>query len=414
MKFLVVSVIGVVLSAVAVGAYQATKEPADEQHAHSAPGDSPAGDPHAAAGQADHEHVDEGHAAGEHHPRHKIVATRPVQKNVVSTQQYVCQIHSRRHIEVRALEGGYLESIPVSEGQWVQQGSLLFKILPILYKAKLDSDLAEAQLAQVEFDNTKKLVQQNIVSDQELKLAEARLAKANAQVALARAELGFADIKAPFDGIVDRQMHQEGSLIEEGEILTTLSDNSVMWVYFNVPEARYLDYEAQLVAAGRNSDSNDEAAGDSSPLSIELRLANGATFPHQGAIGAVEADFNNETGNIAFRADFPNPDGLLRNGQTGTVLIHRELDDSIVIPQRATFEVLAKQYAFIVDGEGVVHQREIVVQKEMEDVYVIESGLDADDTIVFEGVQQVRDGDHVEFDFREPDEILVNLKNHAE
>ena len=119
-----------------------------------------------------------------------------------------------------------------------------------------------------------------------------------------------------------------------------------------------------------------------------------------GKIGAIEAKFNNETGNIPFRADFPNPDGLLRHGQTGNVLIHRTLNNAIVIPQRATFEILDKRYVYVVGEDHVVHQREIVIQHEMDDIFVIKKGLGVDDKIVFEGVRQVRDGDKVEYEFR--------------
>lgn len=348
------------------------------------------------------------HESG-HHAAHKIVVTSPVRRDVVSTQRYVCQIHSRRHIEVCALEGGYLEEILVQEGQSVKKGELMFKILPILLQAKLNADAAEADLARIEYNNTQKLFERqvggrSVVSDQMVALAKAKLAKAEAKVELARAELNFAEVKAPFDGIVDRQHNQQGSLIEEGDILTTLSDNDVMWVYFNVPEAQYLEYKAEL--------DNTTMAEDN--FRIELVLANGATFPQPGTIGAIEADFDNTTGNIPFRADFPNPSGLLRNGQTGTILIHRDLKGAIVIPQRATYEILAKQYVYVVDQDNVVHQREIVVEKELEDVYVIKEGLEEDDRIIFEGIRQVRDGDKVECEVRDPAEIFANLKNHAE
>ena len=225
--------------------------------------------------------------------------------------------------------------------------------------------------------------------------------KAQAKAKLAQAELNFATVKAPFDGIVDRLHEQQGSLVKEGDILTTLSDNSLMWVYFNVPEARYLEY-----MAGLGQDKEDPQ--------IELVLANGNKFQQTGKIGAIEAKFNNETGNIPFRADFPNPDGLLRHGQTGTVLIHRTLNDAIVIPQRATFEILDKRYVYVVDKDDVVHQREIVIQNELEDIFVIKKGLDVDDKIVLEGIRQVRDGEKVEFEFRQPEEVLANQKNHAE
>jgi membrane fusion protein (multidrug efflux system) len=337
---------------------------------------------------------------------HKIVVTSPVRKAVISTQQYVCQVHSCQHIEVRALEGGYLEEIRVKEGQAVKKGDLMFKILPILYQARLETEIAEAQRIQIEFDNAKKLSEKGIVSTQQLALKQAELAKAQAKVKLARAELNFADVKAPFDGIVDRQRLQLGSLIEEGDVLTTFSDNSVMWVYFNVPEARYLEYKANL-ARNKRGDAHAD-------LQIELKLANGEVFPQPGKIGAIEADFNNTTGNIAFRADFANPQALLRNGQTGTVLIHRSLEDVVVIPQRATFPILAKQYAFVVDEDDVVRQRDITIQSVQDDIFVIQEGLDAGDKIVLEGIRQVRDGDHVEYEFRAPEEVLDDLKYHAE
>jgi membrane fusion protein (multidrug efflux system) len=331
---------------------------------------------------------------------HKIIVTHPVAKDVVSTQPYVCQIHSRRHIEVRALETGYLEEIHVKEGQAVKHGETMFKIVPVLYQASLETEKAHAEVEQIKFNNTKVLTDKAVVSDQELALAKAELAKANARVRRSEAELNFTTLKAPFDGIVDRQREQQGSLVEEGDVLSTLSDNQVMWVYFNVPEALYLQYQADK---------------DKDRLEIQLKLANGAIFPYPGTIGAIEADFDNQTGNIPFRADFPNPDNLLRHGQTGTILVHRKLHDAIVIPQRATFEILAKKYVFIVEPEThVVRQREIVIQEELEDIYVIKEGLSVDDQIVFEGIRQVQDGDTIEYEVEAPDLILSHLKYRAE
>jgi membrane fusion protein (multidrug efflux system) len=330
---------------------------------------------------------------------HKILATTPQVMPVTITERYVCQIHSQRHIKVRALEMGYLEAIPVKEGQAVEEGDVLFKVRPILYQSKFDAENAEAKLAQLEYDYTKKLYEDKVVSKNEVLLLEAKLAKANAKAQLAAAELDFATVKAPFDGIVDRLRHQHGSLVEEGEVLTTLSDNSLMWVYFNVPESRYFDY-----MTGQNKED----------LKIELELANRNTFDQTGKIGAIEADFNNENGNIPFRADFPNPNRLLRHGQTGTVLISRVLKDALVIPQRATFEVLQKRYVYVIDEEHVAHQREIVPQNELEDLYVLKKGVGADEKIVLEGIRQVRDGEKVEFEDREPEEVVAQLKYHAE
>jgi membrane fusion protein (multidrug efflux system) len=338
-----------------------------------------------------------------HEEHQKIVVTGPQAKDVTITQQYVCQIRSRRHINVKALQSGYLEAIQIKEGQAVKTGDVMFQIVPILYKARLEAEVAEVRLAELEFKNTERLFNDKVpvVSQMEVALYEAKLAKAQAKKKLAEAEFNFATVRAPFDGIIDRLQEQHGSLIKEGDVLTTLSDNSVMWVYFNVPEARYLEY---MATQGQEKDSRQ----------IELVLADGKTFPQIGKIGAIEAKFNNETGNIPFRADFPNPSRLLRHGQTGNVLIHRTLKNAIVIPQRATFEILDKRYVYVVDKDNVVHQREIAIQHEMDDIFVVNKGLDATDKIVLEGVRQVHDGDSVEYEFRKPEEALANQKNHAE
>ena len=272
----------------------------------------------------------------------RIVAASPQVKAVNITEQYVCQIRSRRHIDVRSLETGYLMPIPIKEGQAVKEGELMFEIAPVLHKAKWEVAAAERDIAQLDLNNTRRLAEKQGVSHNEVKRFEAKLAKAQANVDLAEAELNFTKVKAPFDGIVDL-LKERGSLVKEGETLATLSDNSLVWVYFNVPEARYLELMT------------DVSLPKEAPK-IELILANGKKFGQAGQFGAMKADFN-DTGTISFRADFPNPDRLLRHGQTGTVLISRVLNDAVVIPQRATFEVLNKRYVYVVDKEDVAHLR---------------------------------------------------------
>jgi membrane fusion protein (multidrug efflux system) len=236
-------------------------------------------------------------------------------------------------------------------------------------------------------------------------LYKATLAKAEAKLVLAQAKLDFAKIKAPFDGIVNKQLTQLGSLVKEGDILTTLSDNSVMWVYFNVPEKQYLEYMAHR----KQHEAEDR---------IELMLANQEKFPFPGKIGngsgAIEGQFDNTMGNIAFRADFPNPDSLLRHGQTGTILIHRTLKNALVIPQRATFELLDKRYVWVVGEDDVAHQSLITIKHELDDIFVINSGLNVRDKFVLEGVREVEEGGKVEYESRKPGEALKNQKFHAE
>lgn len=343
-----------------------------------------------------HKHEEERHEEG-----HKIVVSSPKARAVTLTQQYVCQIHSQRHINVRALENGYLQEIAVKEGQAVKKGELMFKVMPVLYQARLEAEQAEAELARLELTYTQKLYTDKVVSQNAVKLLEAKLAKARAKADLAQAELNFTEVRAPFDGIVDRLHEQLGSLVEEGDVLTTLSDNSLMWVYFNVPEARYLEYMAGV------KDHKEDPK-------VELVLADGSKFEQVGKIGAIEAKFNNETGNIPFRADFPNPERLLRHGQTGNVLLHRVKDNAVVIPQRATFEILDKRYVYVVGDDGVVHQREIAIENEMDDIFVVKKGVNVGERIVLEGTRQVHDGEKVEYEFRTPELVMAHLKNKAE
>jgi membrane fusion protein (multidrug efflux system) len=310
----------------------------------------------------------------------KIVVTSLKATDVIITQPYVCQIHAQRYIDVRALENGYLEEISVKGGQAVKKGDSMFKIKPAKAQAK-------ANLTKAESNST------------DLRAPSDAIALASSEVLIR--ELNFTDVRAPFDGIVDRLHEQLGSLIKEGDILTTLSDNSVMWVYFNVPENHYLEY-----MAARKQDQEDPK--------VELVLANGNKFPQRGKIGAIEAQFDNTNGNIPFRADFPNPDGLLRHGQTGTVLIHRTLHDATVIPIRAAYEIMDKRYVYVVDKDDVVHQREIISQLEMDDIYVIKNGVGVGDRIVVEGILQIHDGEKVEYEFRSPEEVMANQKDHVE
>ncbi|WP_223847200.1 efflux RND transporter periplasmic adaptor subunit [Hymenobacter montanus] len=331
----------------------------------------------------------------------KLVVTSPLQKDTTVTKEYVSQIHSIQHIEMRALEKGYLEKIFVDEGQHVEQGQVMFQIMPLLYQAELKKAEAEAKFVAIEYQNTKKLADGKIVSPNELALSQAKLEKAKAEVGLAQTHLGFTTIRAPFSGIMDHFQARLGSLVDEGDLLTTLSDNSKMWVYFNVPEAEYLAYKAHAKAS-------DKAQH------VKLRMANNEVFHYPGVVQTIEADFNNETGNIAFRATFPNPDGLLRNGQTGSILMTVPLKNALLIPQKATFEILEKKYVFVVDGKNVVHQREVGIGSEMSGLYAIKSGLAANERILLEGLRKVKDGDKISYDYKAPQAVFANLKVYSE
>ncbi|MBH23480.1 MAG: efflux transporter periplasmic adaptor subunit [Myxococcales bacterium] len=350
-----------------------------------------------------HSEANEEHG-GEHghgHGTAELLVTKPLVTDTEITRSYVAQIEAIQHIEVRALEGGYLQEVFVDEGQLVEEGAQMFQIMPAIYRAEVKRASAEARFARIEFENTKMLKDGNVVSANELALAKARLDKASAEASLAQAHLRLTMVRAPFEGIMNRLHVRRGSLVEEGELLTTLSDTRQMWVYFNVAEAEYLDYKM----AHRDS---DEAAP------VRLQMANHAMFDHPGKIDTIEGEFNRETGNIAFRATFPNPEGLLRHGETGNVLMSTPLKDVIVIPQKATFEILDKRFVFVVDGEDKVRSRQIKVAEEMPHLYVVAEGLEEQDRILVEGIRKVRDGDQIIPRVEEPEEVIKGLDVPAE
>lgn len=337
----------------------------------------------------------------EHHEEHgTFEATSPLRTDAMIEQDYVAQIRAIQHIELRAMEQGYLDEIFVDEGQLVHKGQRMFQIMPLLYQAELKKASAEVEFARIEYENTRALREKDVVSPNELALAKARLDKAEAEAALAKVHLDLTNIKAPFDGIMNRLEVRQGSLLEEGELLSTLSDNSQMWVYFNVTEAEYLEYMQRR--------KNEE------PVQVQLLMANGKMFDHEGRVSTIEADFNNETGNIAFRATFPNPEGLLRHGETGKVILSAPIHDALLIPQKATFDVLDKKFVFVVDEAHKAHLREITVIEEMPHVYVVGEGLEEDEHILVDGLRKVHDGEQVGVRYEEPRSVIARLDLHAE
>jgi len=335
-----------------------------------------------------------------HEETPKLEATTPLHENTSVFKEYVCQIHAIRHIEIRALERGYLQNIFVDEGQWVRQGQPMFKIMPNIYQAELLKAKAEANNMNIEYLNTKGLADQKIVSPNELALAKAKLDKAEAEVKLAETHLGFTDINAPFDGIMDHLAARNGSLLDEGDLLTTLSDISKLWVYFNVPEAEYLDYKA-------HKQSN-------TPTQVRLRMANGEIFNQTGVIETIEADFDNTAGNIEFRATFPNPDRLLRHGETGTILMEKPYPNAMLIPQKATFEILDKTYVYVVTPEGKLEQRLIHIEADIPHLFIVKDGLKDDDKILLEGLRKVHSGEEVEIAFKAPEKVRSELELYTE
>lgn len=319
----------------------------------------------------------------------------PIVKDTPYSSEYVAEIQSVRYVEVRSKIKGFIEKNYVDEGQAVKKGQLLFSLSFMehekeLQKANADykAAIADLKASEVELNNVKRLVEKDIVSKTELEVLEAKIDALEAKVEEAQANkeqvalhLDFSQIKAPYDGIINRIPHKVGSLIEEGDMLTSISDNSEIFAYFNLSEIDYLNYIS---------------SGEKEIKTVSLKLANNELYPYQGKIEMIESEFDRETGNIAFRARFPNPDAILKHGANGKIIINKILKNALIIPQKSTFEIQEKLYIFIVDKDNKLKQRNIMPKMRFPDYYAIESGLTKEDKIIFEGVENLKDGEKIQ------------------
>ena len=326
----------------------------------------------------------------------KLPITTPILMDTILTKDYIAEIQSIQNIEVRAKVKGFLETIKVDEGQRVESGQMMFTIRSREYEAELAKAQARVNTTELEMQNVKTLAEKNIVSPTELALAVAKLNEAKAEQGIAEAALTFTKISAPFSGIVDRLKFKVGSLIDEGTLLTSLSNNREVYAYFNVSEKEYLDFKAK--------------GKDKEKSTVSLILANGQAHKYKGVIETIEGEFDKNTGSIAFRAKFPNPDLLLKHGETGKVQLPIELKNALVIPQKATFELQDKIYVYVLDENNVVKARNIVVKQKLSNLYVIESGITINDKILLEGVQTVKENDKVQTELLAAKEVVEHLQ----
>ena len=350
--------------------------------------------------------------------------TQPLVRDVTDYQEFKGHIVAAREVELTARASGTVFAVNCRPGQVVKLGDCLFQIDPRLYKAALDQAEAELErvrarrtLAQNELANTKRLHDQmlggqSVVSENEVKQVEIKLLEAGAAVKVAEAardvsrlNLEFTEVTAPFDGRVSGPVLNQGNLaVADSTRLATIVSTDRVGVTFNVHENISLRFRRLRSELWENK-------GE-----VVVSLADWTEYPHRGKIDSIEVGIDTATHSARWRASIPNPDGLLVPGMSVRVkLAMGAPHKAIVIPQRATFEILDKRYVYVVGDDDVVHQREIVIQSELEELFVIKKGsLDMNDKIVFEGIREIHDGEKIKYEFRRPEQVLANPKNKAE
>ena len=308
---------------------------------------------------------------------------------------YAGNLEAVQNVEVRARIGGYLDKIMVDEGQTVHKGQLLFQLNAAEYQvevakaqASLESAVAQAKSVEVEMERVKLLVDKNIISASESKLAKAKMESARAAINEAKAalnnarlRLSLASIRAPFDGVINRIPFKRGSLVDEGTLLTTVSDLREMYAYFHVSEKEYLNSIKKRLDPAKTT-----------VREVELVLADDTHYGHKGLVETTETIFEGNSGTIAFRARFPNPKRLLRHGATGKIRLTTDVDDALLVPQKAVFEVQDKNFVYVVDAQNKVKTRSFIPRSRVDQFYIVQSGLRVGDRIIYEGIQNVKEG----------------------
>lgn len=317
-----------------------------------------------------------------------------VQKDTLLQTDYVADIQAVQNVEVRARVQGFLEKILVDEGKEVRKGQPLFQLNDLEYKTELakakaavSNAMAEAKAAELELGRTKILVEKNVIAKTEYELAVSKVSAAKAKIdealsaqTSAETKLSYTFIRAPFDGIIDRIPLKMGSLIDPGALLTTISDVHNVFAYFNISENEYLQYR-KAVSKGLKED-----------RPVNLVLADGTQYGYTGKIETSDGEFNENTGAIAFRARFPNPNKLLKHGASGKARLTTSVENAIIIPQKSTFEIQDKTFVFIVDKDNIIQMRAFKPGRRVAQYYIVEAGLKPGENIVYEGVQSIRQG----------------------
>ncbi len=323
---------------------------------------------------------------------YKVV--QPVVVDTTFSREYIADLQSLQNVEIRTHVQGFIEKIHVDEGKPVKEGQILFTLSSRGFRENLlkanaayKSAVADLKVAEVELKNTRTLSEKNIVSKSELEMAqarkeaaEARLEEARSQVSIAKLNLSYTEVRAPFTGVINRIPYKTGSLVSEGDLLTTISNNNEIFAYFNVSEKEFLEMM-------KSSDMKNNE--------VELLMANNDIFSQKGKVETAENEIDKGTGNIAFRARFKNPNHVLKHGSSGKILLKEDLDDAMIIPQKATFEIQDKVYVFTIDKSNKVQMRNITPSLRLNHLYVIESGLDTGDRVIYEGIQQVKEGEQI-------------------
>jgi membrane fusion protein (multidrug efflux system) len=306
-------------------------------------------------------------------------------------QDFTASVQGKRDVEIRPQVDGYLTGIEVDEGAYVHKGQPLFLIDRRPFEEQLNNAnaallAAQASMenAQINVDKLKPLVENKVVSNVQLRSAEATYNnvkaaadQARAAVESARINLNYSTIAAPSDGYVGDIPYKTGSLVTKimAGALTVVSETRDMRVYFSMSEPEFLQFK-QKYPGSTIADKVKEMPP------VQLVLADNSVYPQPGKVELVEGQFDKTVGAIKFRASFPNADGTLRSGNTGKVRIPTLFKSVLVVPQDATFELQGKVFVYTVADSNKILTRPLTISGTTTNYYFVSDGVKQGDKIV--------------------------------
>ena len=306
-------------------------------------------------------------------------------QDAVVYQEYTANLEGQQNVEIRPKVSGFIEKIYVDEGQVVRKGQLLFKLETQTLNQDASAAKAMIQAAQVEVDRLKPLVDRKIISNVQLETAKAKLAQAKSAYGSIASNIGFGTIVSPVNGVIGSLPFREGSLVNSTSDmpLTTVSDTKIIRAYFSMNEKQLLLFNKTFKGA-------TTAEKLKSVPEVSLLLVDNSEYDQKGKIVTMNGLVNPTTGTTQFRAEFKNPEAILRSGNSGIIRLPIVQKDVVVVPQNAVFEVQGKQMIFVV-GEGNKVQSKIITTNGTSDLnFIVTEGLSEGDIVVVEGASKLK------------------------
>lgn len=306
-------------------------------------------------------------------------------KSVTSFTTYPARLEGTTSSEVRAKMSGYITEVLVDEGQAVKKGQLLFRLETQTLSQDAEAAQANVNAAQVEVDRLIPLVEKNIISSVQLETAKAKLAQAKSALNSIQANIGYANIQSPVDGYVGRIRFREGTLVSPGDAipLTTVADTRNMYAYFALSERDYINFLETAPGKTLNEKIKNMPR-------VQLVMANGNIYEQEGTIETVTGQIDRQSGTVSFRAIFTNTSGLLANGSSGSIRVPKFYEDVLVAPEASTFEQQGIVYVYRVQGDSIAISTPIQIKERVNQMIVIQSGVEKGQKIVAQGVGRLR------------------------